>query len=103
LHYDECRPGGFRPTRSLESKWELITHDVSKFIGVYKQVFSLNKSESSAADTLCMAKKLYRTKSTKNIEFMFEYYWLLVKDFPRWADGCNSSKQVTSKVDILDV
>jgi hypothetical protein len=50
-----------------------------------------------------MAKKLYRTKSTKNIEFMFEYYWLLVKDFPRWADGCNSSKQVTSKVDILDV
>jgi hypothetical protein len=29
LHYDECRPGGFRPARSLESKWGLIKHDVS--------------------------------------------------------------------------
>jgi hypothetical protein len=55
----------------------------------------LNKSGTSAADTLRMAKELYRTKSAKNTEFMFEHCWLLVKDFPRWADGCSSSKQVT--------
>ena len=42
-----------------------------------------------------MAKDLYRTKTAKNTEFMFEHCWELVKDFPRWVDGVSPSRQTT--------
>jgi hypothetical protein len=95
LHYDQCRPGGHRGARSLESKWGTIKHDVGKFIGAYNQIKRLNKSGSKEADIIRMAKDLYRTKSPKNTEFMFEHCWELVKDFPRWADGVSPSRQPT--------
>ena len=95
LHYEQCRPGGHRGARSLESKWGTIKHDVGKFIGAYNQVKRLNKSGTKEADILRMAKDLYRTKSVKNTEFMFEHCWELVKDFPRWADGVSPSRQTT--------
>jgi hypothetical protein len=92
-HYDEYKPTGFRLARSLESKWGLIKHDVDKFIGAYKQVVSLNPSGTSLADLLHMAKILYRSKSAKNTEFVFQHCWEIVKDFPRWADGWGTMKQ----------
>ena len=95
MHYEQCRPGGHRGARSLESKWVTIKHDVGKFIGAYNQVKRLNKSGTKEADILRMAKDLYRTKSVKNTEFMFEHCWELVKDFPRWADGVSPSRQTT--------
>jgi hypothetical protein len=91
VHYDERRPGGYRPPRSLESKWGLIKHDIAKFIGVLKQVASLKRSGTSKEDLLIMAKELYRTKSPKNVVFQFEHCWLLVKDYPRWAEGWSLS------------
>jgi hypothetical protein len=81
----------YRPPRSLESKWSLIKHDIAKFIGVLKQVVSLNRNGTSKEDLLIMAKELYRTKRPKNVDFQFEHCWLLVKDYPRWADGWSSS------------
>jgi hypothetical protein len=36
-----------RPPRSLETKWDLIKHYVSKFVGVYNNVASLNELGSS--------------------------------------------------------
>ena len=95
LHYDQCRPGGHRGARSLESKWGTIKHDVGKFIGAYNQVKRLNKSGTKESDIIRLAKDLYRTKSAKNTEFMFEHCWELVKDFPRWADGVSPSRQTT--------
>ena len=95
LHYEQCRPGGHRGARSLESKWGTIKHDVGKFIGAYNQVKRLNRSGSKEADIIRMAKDLYRSKSAKNTEFMFEHCWELVKDFPRWADGVSPSRQTT--------
>jgi hypothetical protein len=95
LHYDDYRPGGYRGCRSLESKWGLIKHDVAKFIGVYKQILCLNKSGTSATDILHMARELYRTKSAKHSEFTYEHCWLLVIDFPKWADGWCTNKQAT--------
>jgi hypothetical protein len=95
LHYDQCRPGGHRGARSLESKWGMIKHDVGKFIGAYNQIKRLNKSGSKESDIIRMAKDLYRTKTAKNTEFMFEHCWELVKDFPRWADGVSPSRQTT--------
>jgi DNA-binding transcriptional ArsR family regulator len=79
----------------LESKWGTIKHDVGKFIGAYNQIKKLNKSGTKEADIIRMAKDLYRTKTAKNIEFMFEHCWELVKDFPRWADGVSPSRQTT--------
>ena len=66
---------------------------MGKFIGAYNQIKRLNKSGSKEADIIRMAKDLYRTKSPKNTEFMFEHCWELVKDFPRWADGVSPSRQ----------
>ena len=79
----------------MESKWGMIKHDVGKFIGAYNQVKRLNKSGTKEADIIWLAKELYRTKSAKNTEFMFEHCWELVKDFPRWADGVSPSRQTT--------
>ena len=95
LHYEQCRPGGHRGARSLESKWGTIKHDVGKFIGAYNQIKRLNKSGIKEADIIRMANDLYRTKTPKNTEFMFEHCWELVKDFPRWADGVSPSRQAT--------
>ena len=86
-HYNENRPDGVRPLRSLETKWGLIKHNVSKFCGIYNQIERLHKSGSNAADTMRDAKELYRQKSAKNTDFLFEHCWLLLKDCPRWADG----------------
>ena len=86
-HYNENRPEGVRPLRSLETKWGLIKHNVSKFCGIYNQIERLHKSGSNAADTMRDAKELYRQKSAKNSDFLFEHCWLLLKDCPRWADG----------------
>ena len=90
-HYNANRPDGVRPLRSLETKWGLIKHNVSKFCGIYIQVQRMQKSGSNAADTLRDAKELYRQKSAKNTEFVFEHCWLLLKDCPRWADGWTQS------------
>ena len=94
MHYDDCRPSGYRGQRSLESKWGIIKHDVGKFIGMHRQVVSLNKSGTSIADILRMWKELYQVKSTKNTEFAFKHCWLLVKDFPRWTEAW-VTKEVT--------
>ena len=90
-HYNENRPDGVRPLRSLETKWGLIKHNVSKFCGIYSQIQRLHKSGSSDADTLRDAKELYRQKNRKNSDFLFEHCWLLLKDCPRWADGWTQS------------
>ena len=86
-HYDEHKSGGFRPARSLESKWSLIKHDVSKFIGVYAQILALNSSGKSAEDLLRDALELYCLKSNKGTEFAYLHCWYLVKDVSRWDQG----------------
>ena len=58
-----------RPQRSPETKWGLIKHDVSSFCGVYSQVLRLNKSGTSAADTLatpanCTARNRRRSRNS---------------------------------------
>jgi hypothetical protein len=51
-HYIANRPDGVRPLRSLETKWGLIKHNVSKFCGIYNQIQRMHKSGSNAADTM---------------------------------------------------
>jgi hypothetical protein len=97
VHYNENRPAGERPARSLETKWGLIKHDVSKFQGVYQQVLRTKTSGTSLADVLKKAHELYQIKSSKGAEFTFEHCWEIVRDVPRWADGWSQPKPPTPK------
>lgn len=96
-HYNLHKPFGERPSRSLETKWGHIKHDVSKFIGIYSQVVKLNKSGTSAADTLRKAHDLYKSKHVKGCNFYFEHCWNLLKEHPKWADGWSQVKPPTAK------
>ena len=64
-YYNANRPDGVQPLQSLETKWGLIKHNVSKFCDIYNQIQHIHKSGSSAADTLRDTKELYRQKSAK--------------------------------------
>ena len=94
-HYDDNRPAGLRPQRSLETKWGNVKHDVSKWIGVHNQVMKLARSGSSVADNLKRAHDLYRQKDAKGSDFVYEHCWLLVRDNPRWALGWAQEKPPT--------
>lgn len=78
-HYDDHRPAGLRPQRSLETKWGSVKHDVSKWIGVYAQVQKVARSGSSVADNLKHAHNLYRQKVAKGGDFAYEHCWIIVK------------------------
>ena len=38
---------------------------------------------------------MYQVKDAKDSEFTFFHCWILVKDFPRWADRWRTMKQCT--------
>ena len=76
-HYQENRPTtcGERPTGSLETKWGLIKHVVSKFYSIYKSVLSLNQSGTSLEDVLDRFLNLYnKVHHLKNQPFFFVHY-----------------------------
>jgi hypothetical protein len=85
-HYNDHLPTGCepRPSRSLETKWGVIKHDVAKFCGIYKSVVALNESGTSAEDVLERALELYKVKHPKQLSFNFLHCWLYV---PRWWDS----------------
>jgi hypothetical protein len=94
-HFKKHRLRTDRTARSLDSKWGQIKHDVGEFIGCHKQVTKNKPTGTSAADIIRLAKIMFRVKSAKGCQFTFEHCWVLVKDFPRWADGWGTMKQVT--------
>jgi hypothetical protein len=95
VHFNEHVTSGSRPARSLESKFHVIRHDVSKFGGCYAQVERLNMSGTNAEDTLEKALELYKIKAAKNSDFLFLHCWWLLKDAPKWADGFGGAKKTT--------
>jgi hypothetical protein len=58
-------------SRSLKTKWGIIKHNVSKFVGVYGSVISLNESGSFAKNTFHKTLKLYKLKHFKTLELCF--------------------------------
>ena len=87
-HYNAHKPkdGGFRPSRSLETKWSIIKHDVAKFVGVYGSVYKLRESGSSLEDVLLQALEVYKLKTSKGTGFPFIHAWKILKEVPRWAE-----------------
>jgi hypothetical protein len=64
-------------------------------MGCHKQVEKNKPTRTSTADIIRLAKLMFHVKSAKGSEFTFEHCWVLVKDFPRWADGWRTMKQTT--------
>ncbi len=51
-----------RLTKSLKTKWEIIKHDVNKFVGTSNSVEVLCEFETNAKDILQKPLKLYKMK-----------------------------------------
>jgi hypothetical protein len=102
-HYNNHLPIGCgpRPSRSLETKWGVIKHDVAKFCGVYKSVVALNESSTSAQDVLERSLELYKVKYPKQLSFTFLHCWLLLKDVPRWWDSPTDVQQRNSRKETV--
>ena len=88
-HYQDHKPQGRedRPARSLETKWGVIKHDVSKFVAVHSQVLNLKESGTSLEDVLQRALELYRVKHPKQQGFLYIHCWTILKDIPRWFES----------------
>jgi hypothetical protein len=86
-HFNNVAPSGKRPERSLESKWSVMKHDVSKFVGVHSHVEELRRSGASEADILVEALDLYKIKHPKGASFTYLHCWYLLRHVPRWAVG----------------
>ncbi|KAG0572072.1 hypothetical protein KC19_VG065600 [Ceratodon purpureus] len=91
VHFNDHVTTGSRPARSLESKFHVIRHDVSKFGGCYAQVERLNVSGTNTDNTLEKALDLYKIKAAKNSDFQFLHCWWVLKDSPKWADGAKTT------------
>ena len=87
-HYQGNQLGGCakRPSRSLETKWRVIKHDVSTFCGVYNSILMLREFGTSTEDVLDRVLDLYKVRYPKQQPFVFVHCWRLLKDVPRWAD-----------------
>jgi hypothetical protein len=88
-HFNQSKPRSspVRPTRSLETKWGQIKHDVGKFCGAYKQVFDCRESGASLDDVVDKSLQFYRDRHPKQQEFAYLHCWHVLKDVPRWWDS----------------
>jgi hypothetical protein len=95
MHCNQNRPAGGnqRPSRSLETKWGVIKHDIAKFIGVYNQVLGCRESGTSLDDVLQNALELYKVKHPKQHSFLFIHCWLVLKDVPCWMEMPSEVRQ----------
>jgi hypothetical protein len=68
-HYRQHKSLGRRdqPARSLETKWDIIWHDVAKFVSVYNQVLQMRESRVLPDDMLEVMLQLYKVKHPKQI------------------------------------
>jgi hypothetical protein len=54
-----------RHARSLETKWGVIKHNISKFVGCHRSLVALNEFGTFAKDTFQKALKSYENKHPK--------------------------------------
>jgi len=82
-HLTSCIP---RYARSLETKWGIIKHDVSKFIGNYTTVLTLCESWIGFENMFFKASNLYKTKHPNHQAFTHLHAWYVLKDISKWVD-----------------
>jgi hypothetical protein len=86
VHFNRHRPRGLgaRTARSIETKFGVIKHDVSKFWGAYGFCFNNKESGQSLDDILQAALGLYKVQHMNKQPFVLP---LLLADFegaPEW-------------------
>jgi hypothetical protein len=88
-HFNQSKPRSnpVRPSRSLETKWGHIKHDVGKFCGAYKQVFDCRESGTSLEDVVEKTLQFYQDRHPKQQAFAYLHCWHVLKDVPRWWDS----------------
>jgi hypothetical protein len=57
--------------KSLETKWGVIKHDITKFIGHYETMVALCESRTSTKDILQKTLELNKSKHIQNQSFFF--------------------------------
>jgi hypothetical protein len=94
-HYNNSQPlcCAKRPTRSLETKWRVIKHNVTKFCCNYQVVVALNKSDESFEEYIIINFRAFQSKKSKTRNWVtFIHCWLILEDIPRWAETKEESK-----------
>jgi hypothetical protein len=88
VHFNRHQPRGVgaRTAGSIETKFGIIKHDVSKFCGAYGFCFNNKESGQSLDDILQATLDLYKVQYPKNQSFIFLHCWLILKEHPRWME-----------------
>jgi hypothetical protein len=82
------------------------------FVVCYATIASLSLSRKLTKDTIATELKLYKVQHMKGQSFTFIYYWLILKNVPRWASFCDKlwrplykpsiASKGTCKVEIVE-
>jgi hypothetical protein len=96
-HYNRHWPRGLGESsaRSIETKWGVIKHDVSKFCAVYGHCYDNRESGQSLDDILQAALELYKVQQARNQPIVYFHCWYLLKDHPRWMEMPGERSQRT--------
>lgn len=86
-----------RSSASLQSRFQTISHAVSKFVGCHEKVSAAITSGRSPVDIEHDAIRLYEA-SPKNGTFKFTQCWYVLRDSPKWgAWRSSNAKRKTPK------
>ncbi|CAN6336293.1 unnamed protein product [Urochloa humidicola] len=86
-----------RSWMSLQSRWELMKPDVSKFASYHTHAVRSNPSGMSDADKTTLAAANFA--AIEKTKFGFMHCWNILKDSPNWQDPKNRSCPNTAEGD----
>ncbi|KAF7123937.1 hypothetical protein RHSIM_Rhsim12G0055400 [Rhododendron simsii] len=80
-----------RNSQGLQNRWQIISHDVSKFCGHYNKIGRLNRSGWNDQMIIDEAKQQFRqiegplqAKPVQFYKFKYEHCWQILKDSSKW-------------------
>ncbi|KAL0011821.1 hypothetical protein SO802_006929 [Lithocarpus litseifolius] len=98
--------GTTRSAGSLQSRWENISRETSRFAGFMAKVEARNKSGGTDEEKLKDAKDLYKVSPAlttgKKSTFAFEHCWVLLKNQPKWSMLKERSKGLPQTPSSID-
>jgi len=92
-----------RSIKAMKTRWAQINHNVQKFAGCLKIIFSKNASGKTKDDQIADAEDFYFERY--NSRFLFTSCWELLKSAPKWCDYTTIKKEKKKAVKrkILEV
>ena len=85
-----------RTARSLETKWSLVQHSVSKFSGCYASVVETSATELPEADIIQNALDLYSSTNKEKAPFKMLHCWKILRNEPKVTPSTPASTEVLS-------